>query len=170
MTTSILGYKQAPGSKTMLVSINDAEEKINKRLKSYEDRVGKLSDLHTGAASVVDHFDNIYQQVDDIVHSVVTTYREANMRVRTDAVPASFNRMPVVERLLRKEQFGSKLTLLQNLKDASMDKLTTMRRNASEILKSLAEETGAMGDKLDALTDEVARKAKEQIKQDEEEI
>lgn len=155
---------------TILASLNKAEEDIKKRLMAYESRASKLDDLYTGAISVVDHFDNIYTQVDEIVHSTVCMYREANLRVRTDEAPKSFNRMPVVERLLRKDQYLPKVAQLKTMRDATTDRLGDIRRKASGALRFLAEETKLMNDRLEALTDEINKKANDQIKEDTEEV
>lgn len=153
---------------TMVSTITDAEKRINKRLSGYEEREKKLADLYTGAASVVEHFENIYQQVDEIVHSAVNTYREANLRVRTEEVPVSFSKMPIVERLLRQEQYVRRLETLRAVKETTSTQLLFMRKSASAMLTALAEETENMGRKIEALNDEVDKKAKEQIKQDSE--
>lgn len=154
----------------MVKAMTSSEEQIAERLKGYEEQSRKLADLYEGSASVVDHFDNIYQQVDEIVASAVNTYREANLRVRTDEAPVSFTRMPVVARLLSKEKFVRKLEELRALKEETAARMGVMRKTASALLNSMARETENLGRKLDALSDEVDQKAAAQMKRDSEEI
>lgn len=151
---------------TMASSFGNAEKKVVDRLKGYDEREHKLSDLYTGASSVVDHFDNIYKQVDEIVHSAVTTYREANLRIRTDEAPVSFSIMPVVERLLHQDKFARKIEELRAIKEATTVRLAELRKKAASVLKSLAQESEKMSNRIESLTDEVDKKAAEQIQKD----
>ena len=153
---------------TLLKSVAKAGEQIQERLKKYQKQADEITDLYTGAASVVEHFDNIYRQVDEIVNSAVTTYREANLRVRTDPAPASFDAMPVVGRLIKKDRFMQRLNELKQLKESTTAKLAQLRRRSTAMLNKLTEETDNMAMKIDSLNREIDRSASDQIKQDQE--
>ncbi len=153
----------------LLTEISSAEADLKQRLNSYEERQQKLVDLFEGASAVVNHFDNIYMQVDDIVRSAVNTYREANLKVRTAPAPHSFNGMPMVNRLLNKERFTTRLEELRRIKDSSAKKLAELRRHASNVLEEFTRKTEEMNSTLDSLADEVHRRADAKITEDEKE-
>lgn len=153
---------------TMTESITSTETKISDRMKDYEEKYSKLADLYTGASSVVEYFDNIYQQVDEIVQTAVTTYRDANLKVRTDEAPVSFARIPAVKRLLNKDKFSLKLQELRVIKENSACKLALLKEGATKAFNDLAEATETLGRKIDELTEEVEKKAQAQIKKDKE--
>ena len=180
------GYGKADREyKKKLAALNDAEQELRSdlvgamdiieeqadaRLKKYEERSGKLNDLYEGAASVGKHFDNIYQQVDEIVGAAVNIYREANLRVRTDEAPASFSTMPQVKRLLDRDRYLGKIDELRHVKEESSARLRDMRRAAANIVNSMAEEVVHLGKKIDSLAEEVHERAALQIQRDSEEV
>lgn len=148
----------------LAASIADAEKRLTERLKSYEDKDKKMTDLLSGAASVVDHFDNIYNQVDDIVHTAVSKYRAANRKIRTEGEPASFATLHRVKRLLQIESFRQKLEGFKGIKEASSGQLIKIREHAVNVRASLAERTGAMMERIERLAEDVSNKADQEIK------
>ena len=154
--------------KSMLATVREAEKKVTSRLEEYDKKVRALEDLYMGASSVLDHFDNIYMHVDDIVCSAVKTYREANLSVRTDPAPACFERMPQVKRLLRKEQFQANLQDLKEVRDISFSRLAEIRDKAATVLKGLASKTEDLRGRIETLAKDAESMALEEIRKEEE--
>lgn len=156
--------------KLMLDSVEDAEKKITSRLEEYDKRVKELEDLYLGASSVLDHFENIYTHVDDLVCSAVNIYREANLSVRTDPAPVSFKRMPKVKRLIEKEKYQAYLVDLKAQKDASFQKLAAIRTNAAEVRETLDGQLETLGNRMNNLAKEAEARAIEEILRENEEV
>lgn len=147
----------------MADSIRDAEKRVNERLNAYEEKDAKMADLLSGATSVVDHFDNIYNQVDDIISAVVSKYRNANRKIRTDADPISFSTIPQARRVLEIENFHNQLDEFRANKDASTILLQKIREHAAKVEATLTDRTGAMLKNIEKLTEEVSNRADKEI-------
>lgn len=156
--------KEAEVRAKMAACIIDAERRIVERLKSYEEKDVKMTDLLSGAASVVDHFDNIYSQVDDIVVAAVSKYRTSNRKIRTDAAPVAFATTPKARRTLEVEKYRRKLEEFKEIKQTSGRLVQKIREHAAKIQAMLSERTGAMLERIDQLAEDVSNRADNEIK------
>jgi len=147
----------------MAASIRDAEKRVNERLNAYEEKDAKMTDLISGATSVVDHFDNIYNQVDDIISAAVSKYRSANRKIRTDADPISFSTIPQARRVLEIENFRNQLDGFRANKDASTRLLQKIREHAAKVEASLTDRTGDMLKNIEKLAEDVNNRADKEI-------
>ncbi len=149
----------------MIGLVDGAEEKVNQRLAQEEARVAEMRDLLDGAKSVVAHIDNIDQQVAKVAHTAVAIYREANKSVRTEALPAYFATLPVLQNRLDK---GVDILVVANLEQTvakAQADLEQVRAKAGHALAALFAESEKIGQTIEALADKVDRKAKEQLVQ-----
>ncbi|MFH2124128.1 MAG: hypothetical protein ABIJ50_11690 [Pseudomonadota bacterium] len=147
----------------MAASIRDAEMRVKERLNAYEEKDAKMTDLLSGAISVVDHFDNIYSQVDDIISAAVNKYRAANRKIRTDADPDSFSTMPQARRVLEIENFRKQLDEFRDIKEVSTILLQKIHEHAAKVQGTLADRTGAMLKRIEQLAEDVSNKADKEI-------
>jgi hypothetical protein len=156
--------KEAEVRSRMAGSIEAAEKRLDARLKAYEEKDAKITDLLSGAASVVDHFDNIYSQVDDIVPAAVSKYRAANRKIRTAGEPPSFATMPKVKRLLQVDIFRRKLEEFREVKVVSAGLLQNIREHGAKVRATLTDRTGAMMERIERLAEDVGSKAEQEVK------
>ena len=150
--------------------LSTAEQAVQKRLTDYQKRAAKIADLYNGSASVIGHFDNIYRQVNEIAHSAATTYREANLRVRTEAPPSSFSVSPVIERILQKEKWNRWLEDLRQTKELTERGIRGLKTYASQVKAELVTAMASTRDRLDGLAEEVDKKAEQQIERNRAEV
>ena len=155
---------------TLVATISDAESAVDARIGAYENRQKNLDDLYTGSASVIEHFENIYQQMNEILRTAVSTYREANQRVRTAPLPASFGQMPVVQRLLRQDFHCKRLEELQIIKDKSAKQLMDFKATAAAARRELSQSTAEMGKQIEQLSSNNREQALTEIKNREEAV
>ncbi|WP_319587866.1 hypothetical protein [uncultured Desulfobulbus sp.] len=147
----------------MADSIHQAEKQVAERLQQHEHNHARTSDLYTGATSVVDHFSNVYNQVDEIVNAAISKYRTANRQIRTDADPASFATMPKVKRLIEVEKFHRQLDQFKAVKDTSSGLLEQNRRHAAMVQTALAGSAASLIERMDRLAEDVSTKAEKEI-------
>ncbi len=145
--------------------LNGAETRVNQRLAEREERIRRMEDLLSGAKSVVAHIDNIDHQVAEVVSTAISTYREANKSVRTEAIPAYFATKPELKNKLDK---GADILMLGSMEQVVSDarnnlELTLVK--AREALSDLFEESNRIGATIEELADRVDRRAKDQVEQ-----
>jgi len=160
--------KEAEVRTKMAACISDAEKRIAERLNGYEEKFAKMTDLLSGAGSVVEHFENIYSQVDDIVAAAVSKYRSCNRKIRTDVDPASFANTPKAKRMLEVEKFQRKLDEFREFKDSSAKLLEKIRLHALRVQTMLTEKTNTMLERIEQLAEDVGNRADQEIKMNQE--
>ncbi len=147
----------------LATGIRETEQQVAERVRGYEENHAKTNDLFTGAISVVDHFSNIYSQVDDVVGAAINSYRAANRKIRTEPDPPSFALMPKAKRLIEEEKFHHQLEQFRNLRDRSAQLLDTMHRHSADVLASLQEQTATMLDRIEQLAEDIRGKADREV-------
>lgn len=150
----------------LAATIHDAEKQVQERLQTYEAKGASMTDLITGVAAVVDHFENIYHQVDDIVRAAITQYRTANRKIRTEADPASFATMPKAKRLLEVDKYRRHLGRYEAIQGQTARVLEDIRSHASQVVTRLVSRTEAMMKTMENLNADLSTLADREIAAD----
>jgi hypothetical protein len=155
--------KEVEVRQRLAATIQDAERRVQERLQTYEAKSGRMTDLITGVAAVVDHFENLYQQVDDIVRAAITQYRTANRKIRTEADPASFASTPQAKRLLEVDKYRRHLGRYEAIQEKTARVLEDIRSHASQVLIRLVSRTEAMMENMENLNADLSTLADQEI-------
>ena len=147
----------------LAAGVRETEQHVAERMRVYKENHAKTNDLFNGAVSVVDHFSNIYSQVDEVVGAAINNYRAANRKIRTDADPLSFAVTPKAKRMIEVEKFHHHIEQFRDVRDNSARLLEKMHRYCTQVQASLKERAETMLERIEQLAEDIRSKADREI-------